>query len=131
MGILSSALLNRSDVKTTIYKVPGTLYQRTADGDITNLYNIEFVNKTFSGVTIELRMESPGSALLKRADARPLVVPPEGMVKGVYFISIPQKDITNARTVVTFGVYKDGKKIETVKAKFIGPVTKPSDAKRE
>jgi hypothetical protein len=48
----------------------------------------------------------------------------------VYFIKIPEEYITNARTVVRVGVYQDGKKVENLKVKFIGPVTKPSDAKR-
>jgi hypothetical protein len=52
------------------------------------------------------------------------------MLKVVYFIKIPDEEVTNARTVVKLGIYHKGKKIESVKAKFIGPVTKPSDAKR-
>lgn len=130
VGVLGFALFTRSDVKTTVYKVPGTLYQRAEDGSITNLYNIEFVNKTFSEVHLELKIESPVQASLRSADAKALTIPAEGMIKGVYFVSIPQENVTNARTVVVIGVYKDGERIETVKAKFVGPVRKASDAKR-
>ena len=130
IAILSFTLLTRSDVKTTIYKIPGTLYQRDFSGNITNLYNIGFVNKTFEEMQVELRVESPANAVLRRADAKPLIIAPEGLAKGVYFISTPQKDITHARTVVVIGVYNNKKRIETLKVKFIGPVTKPADAKR-
>ncbi|MDH5251637.1 MAG: cytochrome c oxidase accessory protein CcoG [Cyclobacteriaceae bacterium] len=129
LAILSFALITRSDVETTVLKVPGTLYQRET-GFITNLYNIEFVNKTFAEVNLEIKVESPANAKLLKADGKAILIPPEGLVKGVYFIKIPENDVTNARTVVRLGIYKAGKKIETVSVKFIGPVGKASDAKR-
>lgn len=129
MGILSFALITRSDVETTVLKVPGTLYQREP-GYITNLYNVEFVNKTFENLTVEVKVESPATAEFNRADGKQIVIPAEGIAKSVYFIRIPEEDVANARTVVKLGVYHNGKKIETVKAKFIGPVSKASDAKR-
>ncbi len=129
MSILGFALMTRSDVETTVLKVPGTLYQREP-GLITNLYNIEFVNKTFADLELEIKVESPGSAKIFKVDGKAILVPAEGMVKEVYFIKIPEHQITNARTVVTLGVFNNGKKLETIKAKFIGPVTQASDAKR-
>lgn len=130
IGILSFALITRSDVETTILKVPGTLYQREP-GYITNLYNVEFVNKTFDPLSIEIKIESPTTAEIKKVDGQAILVPAEGFIKSVYFIRIPEGDVTNARTVVKLGIFHNGKKIETVKAKFIGPVSKPSDAKRK
>jgi cytochrome c oxidase accessory protein FixG len=129
-GILGFALITRSDVETTILKVSGTLYQREP-GLITNLYNVEFVNKTFNELRLQIKVEEPVNAILVNVDARPIVVPPEGFIKSVYFIKIPANDIHNARTVVRLGVYDGNKKIENLKVKFIGPVTKPSDAKRD
>jgi cytochrome c oxidase accessory protein FixG len=129
MGILGFALITRTDVETTVLKVSGTLYQREA-GLITNLYNFEFVNKTFDELKLEVKVESPTEATIQKVDGKPVVVPGEGLMKAVYFIKIPKDKITNARTVVTLGVYSAGKKLETVKAKFIGPVTRASDAKR-
>jgi cytochrome c oxidase accessory protein FixG len=130
LGILSFALVTRSDVETTVLKVPGTLYQRQ-DGSITNLYNVEFVNKTFNDLNLEIKVESPAGAKVTKVDGKPIVVPAEGFVKSVYFILIPESQVTNARTVVTLGIYAHGKKLETVRTKFIGPVTKASDGKRK
>lgn len=126
---LSVALTTRSEVETTILKVPGTLFQREP-GMITNLYNVEFVNKTFEEIKLEIKVETPATATIARADGNAIIVPAEGIAKSVYFIRIPEKDVVQARTVVYLGVYREGKKIETVKAKFIGPVSKASDAKR-
>jgi cytochrome c oxidase accessory protein FixG len=129
LAILGFAIITRSDVETTVLKVPGTLYQREP-GLVTNLYNVEFVNKTFKDVELQIRVESPGQASVQKVDGKPIVVPAEGLVKSVYFIKIPEALVKNARTTVTLGIYSGNKKLETVKAKFIGPVTKASDGKR-
>jgi cytochrome c oxidase accessory protein FixG len=129
LAVLSFALITRSDVETTVLKVPGTLFQREP-GFITNLYNVEFVNKTFEEIDLEIRVESPSTAQLNKADGEDIIVPAEGLVKGVYFIRIPEKDVVNARTVIKLGIYHNDRRLETVSVKFIGPVQKASDAKR-
>ena len=122
LGILSFTIGTRSDIKTTVLKVPGTLYQKTEDGYITNLYNIEFINKTFDEIELDIRVESPSSATLERPDGKQIVVKGEGILKNVIFIKIPQKQMDSDRVIVKLGVYRDNEKIETVKVKFIGPV---------
>ena len=129
LSVLSFALLTRSDVETTVLKVSGTLYQREP-GFITNLYNVEFVNKTFDEISLDVRVESPAYAQLHKVDGKAVLVPAEGLVKTVYFIKIPENKIINARTVVRLGVYENEKKVEGLKVKFIGPVTTAADAKR-
>lgn len=130
LAILGFALATRSAIETTVLKVPGTLYQRV-DGYVTNLYNIEFVNKTFDETEITLRVISPAYAELVNVDGNSLKIPGEGLLKRVYFIRMPEEKITTARNVIVIGVFDSaGKQIETIKAKFIGPVTKASDVKR-
>ncbi len=124
LGLVSFTVLTRSDVETNVFKVPGTLYQRSEEGYITNLYNIEFVNKTFSDLPLEIKVESPAGVSLVKPDGKPVVVPAEGLLKSVYFIRIPASDITQAKTTVYLGIYKEGKQLERVKVKFIGPVYK-------
>jgi cytochrome c oxidase accessory protein FixG len=115
-------ILTRSDVETTVLKVSGTLYQRGEDGYITNLYNVEFVNKTFNNLPLEMKVESPAEAVLVRPDGKPIIVPAEGMLKTIYFIKIPAEQIKQSKTVVYLGVYENGKLLEKLKVKFIGPI---------
>jgi cytochrome c oxidase accessory protein FixG len=124
VNLLGFTLFSRSDVETTVLKVPGTLYQKTDDGLITNLYNIEFVNKTFEEMSLELKVESPATASINRVDGNSIIVPAEGFLKGVCFIRIPAKDVATAKTVVVVGVYRNGERLEKLKVKFIGPVSK-------
>ena len=128
LSVLGFTLSTRSDVETTVLKVSGTLYQRVDGGFITNLYNVEFVNKTFSELPLELKVESPPEATLIRPDGASIIVPPEGFMKTIYFIQIPETAILQARTLVTLGVYRNGERLEKVNVKFIGPIhnkTKP------
>lgn len=123
IGLLGFTLFTRTDVETTILKVSGTLYQRTDDGFISNLYNIEFVNKTFESIPLQLKVESPTVASINRVDGNSIVVPGEGLLKGIFFIKIPATEIKGIRTVVMVGVYRNDELIETVKVKFIGPAS--------
>ena len=129
VGLLSFALATRTDVETTVLKVPGTLYQ-TEPGFVTNLYNVEFVNKTFDDLEVTIKVESPEYASIQKADGQLISIPAGGLVKGVYFIKIPDSKVIRASTTVTLGVYKNEHRFETVKVKFIGPVSRASDAKK-
>ncbi len=122
LSILGFSLATRTNVETTVLKVPGTLYQRNDDGTITNLYNVEFVNKTFADLKLEVRVESPEKVELIKPDNKAIVVPAESMLKTVYFLKIPPQEIKHAKTEVMLGIYEDGKMIEKVKVKFIGPI---------
>jgi cytochrome c oxidase accessory protein FixG len=124
LSLLGFTLFTRTDVETTILKVSGTLYQRTDDGFITNLYNIEFVNKTFEEMSLNLKIESPATATINRVDGNSITVPAKGFLKGVCFIRIPAKEVKTAKTVVMVGIYRGDELLETVKVKFIGPVFK-------
>lgn len=122
LSLLGFLIFTRTEVETTVLKVRGTLYQKTDDGYITNLYNIEFVNKTFGDIKVELKIESPASALLSRVGNQSEIIPAEEILKGVYFIKIKPEDLTSARTDIKIGVYRGDKLIETVSTKFLGPI---------
>jgi cytochrome c oxidase accessory protein FixG len=119
---LAFMVATRSDVETTVLKVPGTLFQRSGNGSITNLYNVEFVNKTFDDLPLELKVLSPSHATLRKPDGKSIIVPAEGMLKTIYFIEMPADLITESKTIVTIGVFKNGNQVERLTVKFIGPL---------
>lgn len=122
VGLLGYFVFTRADIETTVLKAPGTLYSKTEDGQITNVYNIEFVNKTFEDVALEMKVESPSSASLLKIGEQQIVVPSEGILKGLFMIKLPEQEISAMKMNVVLGVYQDGKKIETANARFIGPI---------
>lgn len=122
VSVLSFTLVTRSDVETTVLKVPGTLFQRTEDGLITNLYTIEFVNKTFDAMPRQVRVESPAGASVVLPEGSDILLQPEVLLKRMCFIRMPAAQVTEARTVVVLGIYQGDQLLEKVKVKFIGPV---------
>ncbi|MEQ8424768.1 MAG: 4Fe-4S dicluster domain-containing protein, partial [Cyclobacteriaceae bacterium] len=122
VSLLTFFVVTRADIETTVLKAPGTLYSKTEDGQITNVYNIEFVNKTFDDVSLEVKVESPDAASLIKIGEQEIVVPNEGILKGLFMIKLPEEDIKSMKMNVVLGIYQDGKKIETANARFIGPI---------
>src|SRR5690606_15039300 len=102
----------RSDVEITVLKIPGTTFQKNESGQFTNLYNIEFVNKTFDEINLEIRVESPAGASLQQVGEAGLKIPAQGILKSVYFINMEPESISQMRTDIELGVYRDGERIE-------------------
>lgn len=120
--LLMYFIFTRANIEMTVLKAPGTLYTKTEDGRITNLYNIEFVNKTFEDIPIELKIESPATAVLSKVGVPGIVVPHESIYKSIFMVKMPEQEISAMRMIIQLGVYQNGKKIGTANAKFIGPL---------
>lgn len=124
MGLLSYLLISRTDVETTVLRVPGQMFQRTPDGNISNLYSIQVINKTFDDITLNIKLLNHEHAAITRVGEATLLVPANGMVNGVYFVEIPSSQISKVKTPIMLGVYRGEELIEKVKTNFLGPITR-------
>jgi len=124
LSLLTFFISTRKDIEMTVLKAPGTLYSKTDDGQITNLYNIEFINKTFEDVPLDLKIESPAGASFMRVGGPNITVPKEGILKGLYMVKIPPQLLSSTKIIVQLGVYQNGKRITYSNVKFIGPLKK-------
>lgn len=131
ISLLSYFIFTRADIETTVLKVPGTLYTKTDDGQITNLYSIEFVNKTFDDISLQVKVESPSQATFMKIGDQNILVPKGGILKGMIMVKLPESAITSMKTVIELGVYQADEKVETVKAKFIGPIVRKNKKQDE
>jgi cytochrome c oxidase accessory protein FixG len=114
-------LATRSDIQTSVLRAPGFLFQKEADNQISNLYNITLINKTNKKMPIELKVLT-GDAYIRMVGSKNLEVKEEGETEGVMFIIMNREDIHDIKTRLVVGVYSEGKLIEKVKTTFIGPV---------
>ncbi len=117
--ILGFSLGSRADVETTILRVPGMLYQEVEGDKISNLYNIEVVNKTIKPIPVELKLKSPEGSI--RMVGLELKAPEQGMAKGAFFVDIPKEKLTERKTQLVIEVYSGEKLIDEVKTNFLGP----------
>ena len=122
IALLSAFIMTRDDVAVTILKVPGQLYQRTDDDQISNLYNIQFLNKTFEEQVITLDISGDISATIVQVGNTDVVVPSNEIYKGVFFIKIPKEEIKSAKSILYVNVRSKGELLSIEKTKFLGPV---------
>lgn len=123
VSVLITALATRSEIDVTILKVPGQLYQKTDDGQITNLYNVQFINKTFEPTEVNLRVLGFDQAEISKVGGGNLKIEANSLAEGVYFIKIPSENIKSAKTSVTVGVFNGEELVDEIDTKFLGPVS--------
>jgi len=119
LGIFLTLLFTRPDTETTILREPGTLYQELPNDRYSNIYNIKVINKTFGELGYELRLEQPAGEVASLGSIT--AVPAQGSAEGRFLVKLPKTSLEGLRTELTFGVYTNGEKVETVKTGFIGP----------
>lgn len=124
VSVLSYLLITRKDVESTILRTPGMLHQTQQNGNISNMYNFEVMNKTFSNQPIDIKVVSPQMATLKMVDreSSKFILAEDELVKGSFFIIIPQEDIKVNTTKVQIEIYAGGKLIKGIETNFVAPV---------
>ncbi len=122
LTLLGYLLFSRSDLESTVLRLTGQLYQRTENGAISNLYNVQFVNKTFEGIPLSLRIENFPEAKISKVGGVEVFVSSNTMVESVYFIEIPTSKLAATKTPLVLGVYSNDKLLEKVKTNFLGPI---------
>ncbi|HLG33058.1 MAG TPA: cytochrome c oxidase accessory protein CcoG, partial [Ignavibacteriaceae bacterium] len=58
LGVLTFLLLNRSDFSINVLRTPGLLFQEQPDDMVSNIYDLNIVNKSFDEIPIALRLEN-------------------------------------------------------------------------
>ena len=116
---LTTLLLTRSDVDVTLLRAPGTLFDQTVEGHISNLYLLKLTNKTRREIPVALKLEnSPGSLTILGGQ---LNLPAAKQTEASVLIEIAPDKLASGNTPLVVGVYSAGKKLDRVKTTFIGP----------
>ncbi|MFA4869076.1 MAG: cytochrome c oxidase accessory protein CcoG [Pedobacter sp.] len=120
IAVLSYLLITRSDVKTTILRAGGTLFQlRDKEKAVSNLYNAELINKTNSSIKFEIVPDQPGAKIqyIQKLDS----IAYGGVAKLTFFVILPQKDIKTYKSVIKFKLIANDKIADRFETTFIGP----------
>lgn len=117
LGIL---LASRKPIETTILRTPGKLYQEVVVGQITNMYNIKIVNKSYEERNITLRLIEPRDGKIRVIND--LRLAPNQLNESVFFIDIPKHTISNSKIPIVIEILSNGKILEKYDTKFIAPV---------
>ncbi len=119
-GSVITGLVLRPSVEATVLRSPGMLYQKQEDGSITNLYNLNLVNKTFVDVPITLKLKGIDGTLKIVGDE--LNVPAKDLLDAVFIISVDAQILKSNKNKINIEVYHGNDKLDDIKTTFIGPV---------
>lgn len=122
LAIIGVALFSRSEIQANIMRTPGMMYQQIDADTVANLYNITLVNKTFEEKTITLSLDEKQAGTIKIVgNQKDFKLKPQEVLKGTFFIQIPNKEIEESNLRFKVKVFSDKKLITEIKTSFLAP----------
>ncbi|MBL1280935.1 MAG: cytochrome c oxidase accessory protein CcoG [Fluviicola sp.] len=119
--LLVFLLVTRKDFEVTLLRQRGTTFQTTSQGLISNIFEINLTNKTQNEFVITLEIENNDKASIELV-VKGLTLPKEGRLKDRVILKMPMEAIHNGKEILTVIVYGNGKEIQRIDTKFIGPL---------
>jgi cytochrome c oxidase accessory protein FixG len=120
MALLTGMLFLRTEVETSILRLPGQLYQHKGE-NISNIYTFKIINKTNADLE-DVHFKLIGvKGTLKVVGKQDFKVPKQGMYNGTLFIEINQYGLDSDMTKLQIEVYNREEKIETSTTNFLSP----------
>jgi len=121
-GVLSNLLITRTDFSVNILRTPGLLYQERPGGKVSNIYDLNIVNKTFDKAEIFLKLENIEGEL--SMIGKDLVLEPQGIVEAKFLVILSMNNIVKMNTPIEIGVYSGNELIKQISTSLLAPVKK-------
>lgn len=120
-GAFITLLATRDDLSATVTKFRGMTYQERDTGEISNLYEVSFINKTFKDQLIELRPEDPTYKIEVVGDQN-WTLESQSKFDGRFFLVKEQQDVKTNQDKVVLLLLQNGEIIDKIKTSFIAPI---------
>ena len=119
-------LISRSSVDMEVRKVAGLLYQERENGEVTNLYNVMFLNKSHNNYNqLHVRVMGADARIEWVGNADTFIqLPKEGMVRLTGYIVMKQADVKERQQKLQLGLYVRDHLLQSEKTVFLAPVAK-------
>ncbi len=119
--LLAVFISGRSDVEATVLRMPGMIYQKLDDGQIQNIYNIQFVNKTADDIDFNVIIKDYPDASIQKVGEGAVKLEGKSKIDAVYVIKIPEEVLTDRKTTLKLQMISEGEVIDEMKTNFLGP----------
>lgn len=120
LTVVSIILITRNDVAITVIRTAGMLYQERGEDSLSNLYNINMINKTTKDLNIELKLTGTEGSI-QMVGNRIIKMRKEAQASGTFFIVLPKQVVTQRKTIVKLAIFENGKQLAKAKTNFLGP----------
>jgi len=121
IGILGYLLSVRTEYSVNILRTPGMLFQEQPNGKVSNVYDLNIVNKTFHETPVQIKLESPANGELKLV-GNDIVLKSQQILDTKFLVLLEKASLNRMNTPIEIGVYDGKKLIKKVKTSFLGPV---------
>jgi cytochrome c oxidase accessory protein FixG len=123
--VLTILLINRTDFSVTVLRTAGLLYQEQPNDMISNLYDLNMVNKTFNEIPVTLKLENIEGEL--KLVGNQIVMEPQGNVDAKFLVLLPKNELTKMSTPIDIGIYSGDRLINKVSTSFLAPMKKKDE----
>jgi cytochrome c oxidase accessory protein FixG len=123
IAVFFSLIFTRSDIEATVVRASGQLYQELPGNKISNLYNIQVVNKTFETKNLSFRVKNDEGEIKMVGGKNQFILGSQDMLQEVMIVEMPKSKIKSLKTKIVIEVVSEGKVLERVKTTFLGPQT--------
>lgn len=120
LAVLVILLVSRSDFQATVLRQRGTTYHVTKEGDIGNIFEINLTNKTNEEFDVVLKTDDPDAKI--DMVVKSLRLGEQEHLKERFVIRMPMDRLENGKMDIEVIVYGNGKEIDRVRTKIIGPL---------
>lgn len=120
-GIFVSLLLTRSDLGATVTRFRGMTYQEREGGEISNLYEVSFINKTFEQQLVGLK-PAEGAYRIEVVGDGDWRLEGQSKLEGRFFIITDQDKILTNQDDVKLLLLQNGEVVDELETSFVGPV---------
>ncbi|MBW3468921.1 cytochrome c oxidase accessory protein CcoG [Arthrospiribacter ruber] len=121
IGAFVALLSTRDDLAATVTRFRGMTYQARDTGDISNLYEVTFINKTFEKQEVNLIPENDSYRIEIVGDQN-WTLDAQGKFEGRFFLVKQGEDIQSVQDKVVLLLTQNGKVIDRIKTSFMGPL---------
>lgn len=115
-------VFTRTNIETTVLRVPGQLYKKTEAGNYTNMYNIQIVNKTYDEQDLEFKLVN-SKGTIQLVGSNDFHLKGQSKKEGVLIVELPKSELKGLDTKITIDIFDNGKKVDRIRASFVGPIT--------
>lgn len=123
MAAFVGLLATRKELGATITRFPGMTYQERTDGNVSNLYEVTFINKTFEDQKVSV-ISSDKRYQIEGNDGGSWALEGESRMEGRFFLVLDSKDVQQINEKVELIVLQNGEEAFTVTTNFMAPMPK-------
>lgn len=114
-------LATRADLDATVTRFRGMTYQEREGGQVSNLYEVTFINKTFIGQDVSFKTENEGFQVEVIGDQN-WHLDGQSKFEGRFFLVKDQQLISKNQEDVVLLLLQNGEVIDKIKTSFVAPV---------